>query len=815
MPGNDSLEFIWSTWWFKHALLDLRASPLQISVLNYPDGIYFPLLPAMSQSFLLALPVAAITSPVIAFNIVYFLSFPLCGLAGYWLCAELTGDQRAAFIGGLIWAFFPNKMGHALTGHLFQLVVFTLPLAALFLLRVLRQPSARHAVLAGIALAIAATIHPVNVAYFLLPLLIVVIGGRWIETKTLPWRELALTALTGGALSAPLFLPTVLNREQLGSLVERGAVGFSTDLLAFIIPAPGSPLIAGTPLAELSARVAPFPFETIAYLGIVPIILALFALLWRWRESRLWLWLGLIAAVLALGPVLQIGREIVRMPVEVDRFPVLMPYAFLGRLPFFQWSRTPGRLNETVMFAMAILASLGMAAALARIKKPIIGWAIWIAASVIIPFEFIVQWPMPTSPVPVSPALSQLADDDSFKAVMNFPVPENTINLYSLIQQTYHQHPMIGGRVYRDQLGSGASLDFLSRTITATILADDIAPGPTVEQRVAALQYFGVGRIIYQPEGDKDGSARAAVESLLGAPVSSDSILSIYKVPSINASALDPFSVFGSNWYAPEIWQEPTRWFRGIATVYAFGDQERRGAIAFTAIPTRNARRLIIKVNGAEVAYFGVGDWAEYRTPEVSLHRGLNYVEFFDEDGSWQYVGDPRCQAGSPVAGPFPVAVPCDAAANDARDLSLAIQNLRLIPQAEPYSAIASFADSLELLTATAPTQAKPGDLLTAHFFWRASGHLDKDYTMFLHLLDVNGQLVAGSDGYPAHGQYPTTQWRPGEIVAYNAAVQIPPAAPRGSYSVEIGWYQWPSLERLKRSDGSTSLTISKVEVRR
>ncbi|HLB47338.1 MAG TPA: hypothetical protein VJL59_10075 [Anaerolineales bacterium] len=822
LPGSDSLEFIWSTWWFKHALLDLRANPLQIPILNHPDGLYFPLLPAMSQPFLLALPFTLLTSPVVAFNLIYLLSFPLCGLAGYWLCYDLTSDRRAAFIGGLIWAFFPNKSGHALAGHLFQLVVFTLPISALFLLRMFRQPSIRSAVAAGIALAVAATIHPINVAYFLLPLIFVILVyelwpkypvslKQWLSESPLKWTLLA--ALAGGLLSLPLFLPTLLNSRQLTFLAERGVVLFSIDLLAFIIPALNHPLVVNSPLADLARRIVPFEIETVGYIGLVPLALTILSLRWRWRESRVWLILGLLTAILSLGPVLHIGREVVRITVEDDRFPVLMPYAFIGRLPFLQWSRTPDRLNETTMFAVAIMGSLGMAALLSRIKNRKIGWAIWLVVCLDIPFEYIVRWPMPTAPIPSSPALTELARDTSFDAVLNFPVTDYTGNLNALFQQTIHQHPMIGGRVYRDQPGALFIHDFLSRAITATTGSDDIAPGPTVGQRAAALAHFGVSRIIYQPEGDPDGSARAALGALFGAPVATEESLSVYSVPSRQSPITDPFFVFGANWYAPEQWQAPTRWFSGRASVYIFSDTDKTGALAFTAIPGDDLRRLIVNVNGVEAARFGVGDWAEYRTSSVTLHKGLNTIEFFDENGSWQYVGDPRCQNGSAVAGPFPFDIPCDANNREARDLSLAIQNLRFVPEAAQYSAQATFGGTFELLDVSAPAEVQPGDTITLHFTWRAAVQPKEKYTLFVHLLDANGQLVVGNDGVPARGSHPTARWQVGQINRFNVPLTVPPDTPPGLYSLSVGWYSWPSLDRLPLPGGASTFTVGTLEI--
>ncbi len=824
LPGNDSLEFVWSMWWFKHALLDLHSSPINISVLNYPDGLTFPLLPTMSQSFVLGLPLTALVSPVFAFNIVYLLSFPACALAGYWLCYDLTQDRRAAFLGGLIWGFFPSKSAHALAGHLFQLVVFTLPLAALFLLRAIRQPSIRNSILAGIFIALAATVHPVNVAYFLLPLILVIIlfilwDSRKIfitnrQSLISNLQSLLITGLTALLLTLPLFLPTLLSRDQLGFLTERGVVGFSLDLLTFILPAPFHPLLNGTSLADYIRQVNFFEFEHVGYLGFVPLILGAIALRSRWRESRVWLTLGLVTAILSLGPILHIGRQTIDVPVETDRVPILLPYAYLSELPFFQWSRTPGRLNETTVFSLMIMAAFGLQTLLSRIKNQKAGWAVWLIACLLIPVEYLVRWPMPTTPIPSSPALIALANDGTGAAVMDFPVSDNTVNLIALMQQTIHQHPLVGGRVYRDQPGALELQNFLSQLILASN-TEDIAPVPTNDQRLDVFNYYSVSHIIYQPLGDPDGSARTALDSVFGSPASTDDVVSIYKIStqSVQSPVSSLFFIFGSNWYAPDTWQAPTRWFKGIATLYMFSPQTTEGALSFTAIPGNDLRRLLIKVNGLETARFAVGDWGEYQTPSFRLSEGVNTIQFFDEDGSWQYVGDPRCQHGSPVAGPFPYEIPCNAADTEPHDYSLAIQNLRFGPQPTAASALTTFGDSLELLNASAPKTAQAGEAVIAHFTWRTSTTPSIDYTMFVHVLDSNGQLVAGNDSTPARGGFPTTRWQANQIVSYNVPLTLPADLLAGTYTVEVGWYAWPSLENLLTPEGAASFQIGIIEI--
>ncbi|MBN1953668.1 MAG: glycosyltransferase family 39 protein [Anaerolineae bacterium] len=47
---------------------------------------------------------------------------------------------------------------------------------------------------------------------------------------------------------------------------------------------------------------------------------------------------------------------------------------------------------------------------------------------------------------------------------------------------------------------------------------------------------------------------------------------------------------------------------------------------------------------------------------------------------------------------------------------------------------------------------------------WRATAPLAEDYTVFLHYLR-DGELLAQADGPPAAGYYPTTAWRPGDVI--------------------------------------------------
>ncbi len=90
-----------------------------------------------------------------------------------------------------------------------------------------------------------------------------------------------------------------------------------------------------------------------------------------------------------------------------------------------------------------------------------------------------------------------------------------------------------------------------------------------------------------------------------------------------------------------------------------------------------------------------------------------------------------------------------------------------------------------------------PGETLTTQLLWTAQQTPSLDYTIFLHLLDEAGNLVAGNDSQPLTGQYPTTIWSPAEQILDPHAVSLPPDLPPGQYTLALGLYHQPTSERL------------------
>jgi hypothetical protein len=83
--------------------------------------------------------------------------------------------------------------------------------------------------------------------------------------------------------------------------------------------------------------------------------------------------------------------------------------------------------------------------------------------------------------------------------------------------------------------------------------------------------------------------------------------------------------------------------------------------------------------------------------------------------------------------------------------------------------------------------------------YWRPTEEAPppKDYSVFIHLFDAGGNLIAQWDGEPLMGEYHTRFWRPGETLLDWWEVPIPWDIPTGPVELRIGLYDPLSGERL------------------
>ncbi len=93
------------------------------------------------------------------------------------------------------------------------------------------------------------------------------------------------------------------------------------------------------------------------------------------------------------------------------------------------------------------------------------------------------------------------------------------------------------------------------------------------------------------------------------------------------------------------------------------------------------------------------------------------------------------------------------------------------------------------------------GNTLNLQLFWQALRIPDHDYTVFLHVLDEAGNIIAQQDRQPTGGKTPTGSWPAGLVVADEVTVSLPDNLPEGVYQIVAGMYDATSGARLPVSD--------------
>jgi hypothetical protein len=92
------------------------------------------------------------------------------------------------------------------------------------------------------------------------------------------------------------------------------------------------------------------------------------------------------------------------------------------------------------------------------------------------------------------------------------------------------------------------------------------------------------------------------------------------------------------------------------------------------------------------------------------------------------------------------------------------------------------------------PSEAHPGQPLLVDLHWQPLGKIDAYYSVYVKLIDAEGNAVAGWDGQPQDGGAPTLLWVPGDVVHDSVTLLVPVDTPPGQYTVEAGMYRAEDL---------------------
>jgi len=113
------------------------------------------------------------------------------------------------------------------------------------------------------------------------------------------------------------------------------------------------------------------------------------------------------------------------------------------------------------------------------------------------------------------------------------------------------------------------------------------------------------------------------------------------------------------------------------------------------------------------------------------------------------------------------------------------------------HTPLARFGEGIRFETAQIPDRLPADGRLPVTLFWSAERPLAKDYTVFVHIVGLDGQMVGQWDQAPAAGAAPTSGWAPGQLIADEYLVPLKAGTEGGPYRVYVGMYDPATGTRL------------------
>ena len=232
---GDSFHNVWNMWLIKTSLLELHTSPYYTNYVFHPTGHSMLFQTLNPFNGLVSIPLQYFLRMETIYNLIALFSFVASGTAMYYLAKYLISNRLAAFVSGVIFTFCPYHFAHGL-GHLQLMSMQWLPVYILFLIKILDQGRARHAVLAGLSLILIS----LCCWYYLLYaacLTLILIVARWrrlLQPRRLVHLGLACTVFL--VVMSPLLGAMIYAKISDQSISGHDSRICSADLVSFFVP---------------------------------------------------------------------------------------------------------------------------------------------------------------------------------------------------------------------------------------------------------------------------------------------------------------------------------------------------------------------------------------------------------------------------------------------------------------------------------------------------------------------------------------------------------------------------------------------------
>ena len=443
LPAGDGdlWQNYWNLWWWKQCLLE-GMNPFQTPYLFFPNGTDLIFHTHSPFNQVLSMPVNLLFGEAAAYNFCVVFALTVSGFATYLLVREITSDGRAAFLAGLVFAYFPNLVEQT-QEHLNLFTIQFIPLALFYLLRWGRSSRTVDALAFGACFGLNALCGwhlGLKLAMIVTP---VVVWIAWRNRRQ--WsgyaRGLGLAAALAVLIVLPAVSPMVASLAGGADYATKPPVPRGIDASYLFTPSYANPLLG--PLVE--SRYAARTYQAagfVCYLGLVPVLLAA---LGTWRAPRRalgWLALFALAVILAIG----VDPSWNNTRLEAD----FLPFGLLRGIPLLENLRVANRFMLVAGLGLAVLVGIGWQQ-LGNKRR----WALPLAATLVLA-EY--SWlPYPIRRIENSPLLQQVAERPG--AVLDIPFHQRNRTVHNMAAQTVHGRPISGGYLSTYPPATLAALD--------------------------------------------------------------------------------------------------------------------------------------------------------------------------------------------------------------------------------------------------------------------------------------------------------------------------------------------------------------------
>jgi hypothetical protein len=365
--------------------------------------------------------------PLLAYNTVFLLTFPLGGLGVYLLARELWGSPWGAFLAGLAYSGCAYRFEHAV--HVQTLSMQWFPFAFLFLRRAARTGSGRDL----LGLAVFSILQALSSGYYAIALgagtAVALAADRQTLRRYGTARRVALSMAAAAGVVVLVSLPYRALRDEGVSRSRQEMVHWSARWSSYLDPGDYAWLPHLRWLHERFASRPLYPGTAIAALAAI----ALFR-----RRPRADLAMPLL--LLAVGVALSLGPE-----VQLGPWRLPGPYDALRQVPPVDLLRTPERLGVLAMLGVSLLGAAGWAPlAAGRRGEAAAGVAV---AALMFAESFPFGLAHQIRPAPEAPAGARWLASAPGGVVLELPWDHETMTrgaLY-LYWSTLHWQPMVNG----------------------------------------------------------------------------------------------------------------------------------------------------------------------------------------------------------------------------------------------------------------------------------------------------------------------------------------------------------------------------------